>query len=284
MTTKQDPRFLATSDRWRPMVSTADTGEISMLWHLGIGSRYRGDGGFVSPIDLNYRAIQVELEWTSDNECDLSCRGPGQKNWKDLHDSGYRAILGIDRYVGPVASVNGVDRSVWWVAVFTVYGAVDGPRSYDANDLMKAAAANDVQQIGELLAKGIDIEVGDMIGVTALCCAAESGALQAFNFLLEKGANAKVVTSGGGTLLHSAAAGGKVEILSAVVELGVDLNARAQSGHTALGWAVLSGRAEAAQYLLRVGADQNAERGIQLCREAQSRFGENHALTKQLCG
>ena len=63
---------------------------------------------------------------------------------------------------------------------------------------MKAAAANDVQQIGELLAKGIDIEAGDMVGVTALCCAAESGALQAFNFLLAKCAHAKVVTSGGG--------------------------------------------------------------------------------------
>jgi len=269
---------------WRPSVVTSDTGELSTLWHLDLESRYREDGKFTFPVDLNYRDTRVQMEWTSERKCSLSCRTAKKENWKDLHDSGYRAVLAVDRYAGPVAAINGVSRSTWWVAIFTVYCAFDGPRSYDANDLMKAAAANDVQQIGALLAKGIDIEAGDMVGVTALSCAAESGALQAFNFLLEKGANAKVVTSGGGTLLHSAAAGGKVEILSAVAELGVDLNARAQSGHTALGWAILSGRAEAAQYLLRVGADQNAERGIQLCREAQLRFGENHALTKQLCG
>jgi hypothetical protein len=280
---EKNSKFAPTVGQWIPAVVTAVTGESSMLWHVEVGSRYREDGGFKSQIDLNYRDIQVQMRWISDKKCDLSCRAPGKNSRKDLHDSGYRGVLAIDRYVGRVAAIGGVDRSAWWVAVFTAYSAFDGPRSYDANELMKAASADDVQRVEELLAKGADVEAGDMIGATALCFAAESGALRTFKLLLANGANPKVVTSGGGTLLHSAAAGGNEEIISILMSSGLDLNARAQSGHTPLGWAIWSGKAEAALYLLRNGADPAAEHALRLCEEARLRFGADHLVTSMLC-
>jgi hypothetical protein len=268
---------------WVPVPSKLDTGEVSMLWELDLESRYRNDGGFTSPVDLNYLDVQVQIQWLSDRKCSLHCRAPGMQVWKNLHDAGYRGILAIDRYLGPVAAVNGVARSTWWIAVLTVYGASGGPRPYDANELMKAAAGDDVPRLQELLARGANIEAGDMIGTTALCCAAESGKLRAFELLLAKGANLKVLTSWEATLLHVAAAGGNTEIVSIAVSRGLDLNARDRGGHTALAWAISNRRAAAAEYLLRAGADPTAERGMNLCEEARLRLGKEHPVTTMLC-
>lgn len=280
---KLDSNYPLTIRKWWPSVNTLDAGETAMLWELDLESRYREDGGFTSPVDLSYQGVQVKMQWLSGRKCSLYCHAPASASRKDLVDSGYRGILAIDRYVGRVASITGVERAAWWVAIFTVYGAFGGPQSYDANELMKAAAKDDVQRLEELLGKGADIEAGDMVGTNALACAAQSGALRAFKLLQGKGANPSVVTSGGGTLLHAAAAGGNVEIASILLSSGLDLNASAQSGHTPLGWAILNGKAEMAEYFLRAGADPKAERGIHLCHEAQSRLGENHPVTKLLC-
>lgn len=276
-------KYASTLFKWSPPVRKLDTGEITMLWRLSLESLYLPDGGFTSRVDLNYREVHVQMHWISDRECSLDCCAPGMNSWKNLYDSGYRGVLAIDRYLGRVAAINGVGRSVWWLAVFSVYSAFDGPQLYDANALMKAASTDDVQQLEQLLAAGAEVDAGDMIGVAALSCAAQSGKVRAFKFLITKGADVRVVTSGGGTVLHAAAAGGNVEILSILVGAGVDLNARAQSGHTPLGWAVLNSKAEAARYLLEAGADPKAERGITLCSEAKLRFGEGHLVTKLLC-
>jgi hypothetical protein len=113
-----------------------------MRWEFALKSRYREDGGFTASVDLNYLDVRVRMQWLAERQCSLDCRAPGKESWKNLHEAGYRAILAIDRYVGPVAAVNGVDRSTWWIAVLSAYGASGGPRSCDANALMKAAAAD----------------------------------------------------------------------------------------------------------------------------------------------
>jgi Ankyrin repeats (3 copies) len=268
---------------WIPSVVTADTGEISMFWLCELESGFRDDGGVTSPVKLDYRHVQVEMHWISERKCSLNCRAPGMKDWKDLHDSGYRGVLAIDRHVGRVIAINEVDRSTWWLAILTAYSAVDGPRTNDATEFMQAAAADDVRRLEELLAKGAHIESSNMIGETALSSAAESGMLSAFEFLLARGANPRPIMSGGGTLMHAAAGGGNVEIISTLIARGLDLNTRAASGHTPLGWAIWHGRAEAAASLLRAGADPAAERGLDLCEQSRVRFGEDHPLAKQLC-
>ena len=281
---KSDPKYVITLESWKPAVNTLDTGEISMHWEFDLESRYREHGGFTAQVDLNYLDVQVQMQWLSDRKCSLDCRAPAKESWKNLHEAGCRGILAIDRYVGAVSAVNGVARSTWWVAVLTVYGASGGPRARDANDLMKAAAKDEVQRVEEFLSKGAYIEAGDLIGVTALCSAAESGALRAFRLLLEKGANPKVVTSWKATTLHAAAAGGNTEIISILVNKGMDLNARDLGGHTPLTWAISNRKPIAAEYLLRAGADPAAERGLNLCEEASLRLGKEHPVTSMICG
>lgn len=280
---KPDPKYMVSPESWRPAVNRFDTGEIHMHWEFDLESRYREDGGFTAQVELNYLDVQVQMQWLSDRKCSLDCRAPGKESWKNLHEAGYRGILAIDRYVGAVSAVNGVARSTWWFAVLTVYGASGGPRAHDANELMKAAAKDDVQRVQELLTKGADIEAGDMIAVTALCSAAESGALRTFKLLLEKGANPKVVTSWKATMLHAAAAGGNTGIISTLVNKGMDLNARDLGGHTPLTWAVSNRKPVAADYLLRAGSDPNAERGLNLCDEARLRLGKDHPVTSAIC-
>jgi hypothetical protein len=80
---KLDPKYVRTVERWRPAVNTLDKGEIAMLWQLDLESRYREDGGFTSPVDLNYLDVQVQMQWLSDRKCSLYCRAPGMKNHED---------------------------------------------------------------------------------------------------------------------------------------------------------------------------------------------------------
>jgi hypothetical protein len=280
--TQSKPKYQVTVERWWPPVETLDNGEICMTWRLELESLYRDDGGFIFPVDLNYLDVRVWLQRASEKVCLLYCQAP-RKSWKNLHDAGYRGILAVNRYVGRVIKINSVHRATWWVEVFTVYSAFDGPRQYDQNELMKAASANEVERLQELLANGVDIESADMIGVTALCCAAESGCLNAFELLLAKGANARVITSGDSTLLHEAALGGNIKIISTLLNMELNINAIAQGGHTALGWAVMNRNGDAAAYLLEAGADPHAERAINLCDQARARLGTQHPVTLRLC-
>lgn len=130
-----------------------------------------------------------------------------------------------------------------------------------------AATANyDVPKIEELLKRGVNIDVEDENGWTALHSAAKSGVAKVIRLLIEKGAN---VNTGGKvwfrrTPLHVAAASDHEERLTVtagllLLENGAEVDAKDTRGETALIIAAERGRREMVRQLLEKGADIEAK-------------------------
>ena len=99
--------------------------------------------------------------------------------------------------------------------------------------LHEAAAAGEVERVGELLAGGADVHAMDATGATALGKAARNGHAHAVRRLLDANANPKA-TSGrlGATMLHFAAEAGSIEVIRALLEAGAEPTATAAHGAT----------------------------------------------------
>ena len=269
--------------RWLPVPKTLKTGQLLVSWDVQFGPPAGVSTSGKIPVDLRYRDVDVRLSWSSDARCSIDCIAPFTSDWTDLRNSGYRALIALDHYIGRIASVNGFSRSECWILVLALYVAPGGPQSCDMTKLMKSAQVDDVENIKVQVENGADVNAADLIGTTALFWAAQSGALKSFRWLLDHGANPLVTAADGGTPLHSAAISGNTDIIHSLIEHRVDINKATVAGRTALGLAVIHKHLEAAQALLSAGADPTAERGMDICHDASLKFGSHHPVTVAIC-
>src|ERR1044072_1059507 len=155
--------------------------------------------------------------------------------------------------------------------------------------LISAAARGELDVVKLLLSHGVEVNVKDNRGYTALAHALEAryseveeallnrpelnpnvGGLlgrpvllayvwrdnkKATERLLALGADVKLVDKDGDTALHGAAETGNVEIMRMLLDKGADPNAKNNQGGTPLMWAAVFGNEDAARLLLSRGAD-----------------------------
>jgi len=155
--------------------------------------------------------------------------------------------------------------------------------------LIAAAARGELDIVNLLLSRGVDVNVKDNRGYTALAHALEArypeveeallnrpelnpnvGGLlgrpillayvwrdnkKATERLLALGADVKLQDKDGDTALHGAAETGNVEIMRMLLDKGADPNAKNKEGGTPLMWAAVFGNDDAARLLLSRGAD-----------------------------
>ena len=155
--------------------------------------------------------------------------------------------------------------------------------------LISAAARGELDVVNVLLSRGVDVNIKDNRGYTALAHALEArypevdeallnrpeidpnvGGLldrpillayvwrdnkKATERLLALGANVNLRDKDGDTALHGAAETGNVEIMRMLLDKGADPNAKNKQGGTPLMWAAVFGNDEAARLLLSRGAD-----------------------------
>lgn len=119
----------------------------------------------------------------------------------------------------------------------------------------KLAREGDAAALQALLDRGMDVNMRDSQGRTALMAATYAGHAEMFFSLLEAGADVNVKAQDGGTALMSASVGGNPVIVRALLDRGADVNARNAGNNTGLMWAVLNGHLEVVQLLLNAGAD-----------------------------
>jgi hypothetical protein len=111
--------------------------------------------------------------------------------------------------------------------------AVVAFRQTGATVLMRAAYANDVAAVGDLVARGVPLEARDPDGMTALMYAANRGAVRAAATLVDAGADVNAADAQGSTPLMFAAQGGFEKVVRLLLAHGADPGRRGSHGLTA---------------------------------------------------
>ena len=138
--------------------------------------------------------------------------------------------------------------------------------------LIRAAKDNDMDQVVELLDQGLDPNLQDRDGWTALIYTSTGGNLEMLQALLDHGADPNLQTRNGWTGLMHAADYSNFDVMEKLLEHGADPNLQNNNGWTALMYTIYSMRPENAKILLEAGAnpileDQNMRSAIEMAKE-----------------
>ena len=123
--------------------------------------------------------------------------------------------------------------------------------------LPKAVAHDEEAIVRMLLQAGVNINMTDSDGHTALSRAAWSGRADIVQFLLKRGAKPNKGAGSGDTPLHVAAHCGNINVAKQLIDKGADPNRKNIWGSTPLIQAVQSNKINMVKYLVTLGADQN---------------------------
>jgi ankyrin repeat protein len=129
-------------------------------------------------------------------------------------------------------------------------GQVDGMTA-----LHWAVHHDDLETAKLLVDAKADVKAANRYGVTPLSLACRNGNGAMVELLLAAGADPNARLRGDETPLMTAARTGKLGPVKALLSRGADVNARERRGQTALMWAAAEGHAEVVAVLLRAGAD-----------------------------
>ncbi len=123
--------------------------------------------------------------------------------------------------------------------------------------LMQAIKANNVAQVRQLIASGVDVNAADASGDIPLIMAAYLGHTEITRLLLEASADVGAVDSGmKATALHAAAYAGRSEPARLLIQYGVAIDAQGPyNGYTALHDAIWQNNVETARVIIEAGAD-----------------------------
>jgi ankyrin repeat protein len=137
------------------------------------------------------------------------------------------------------------------------------PDADGATPLERAALANDLVRVQQLIRAGADVTRADRYGVTPLSLAAENGNATIVAALLEAGADPNSTSGEGEPVLMAAARSGNIATVNQLLDHGARPNAReGWQAQTALMWAAAENHGDVVQALLRRGADPNATADI----------------------
>jgi ankyrin repeat protein len=147
--------------------------------------------------------------------------------------------------------------------------------------LIEAVKRQDAAAVGAMLGKGVDVNVPEADGATALAWAAHRDHLEIARLLIKAGADANAANELGVTPLMLAAVNGSAPLVGLLLEAGADPSVARPSGETALMMAARAGRLDAVRLLLDRSVDVNAKtaRGLTALMFAAA---EGHAAVAQL--
>ena len=140
------------------------------------------------------------------------------------------------------------------IAVFLAAATV----AHAAEDLLRAAQANDATVALAAIEDGVDVNGKAPDGTTALHWAVYNGNAALVERLIAAGADVGAANEFGSTPLAEAATVGDAAIIEALLAAGADVDAPGADGQTALMVVARSGNTAAAQVLIAHGADVNA--------------------------
>ena len=139
---------------------------------------------------------------------------------------------------------------------------VDVPQADGATALAWAVHWDDPAMAELLLRAGAGVDIANDLGVTPLMLASENGSVPMAELLLRAGADPNAARPAGGTALMLAARSGNATVLRRLIAAGADVDAATRSGHTALMWAIAERHAGAVNLLAEIGANLHARTDV----------------------
>lgn len=123
-------------------------------------------------------------------------------------------------------------------------------------DLTEAARTGDIVKLKSLLKEGVNPDIKNKYGITALMFASyRSLYTEMVKELLKYGADKDMQDNCGETALFYAVRWGKTEIVKKLLKVGANKDKQNKYGVTALMWAAYNKNAEIVKKLLKAGAD-----------------------------
>jgi ankyrin repeat protein len=129
----------------------------------------------------------------------------------------------------------------------------NAPRAQqEARLLWEAVVSKDMQKLRGLVSNGVNVNVGNLIGETALLNAVRHGNLETIIFLLDHGADIELNNP-----LIWAVQANRIDVVKLLITRGARVNAANTSGRRALDEAISLKRPDIAELLLKNGANPN---------------------------
>ncbi len=119
-----------------------------------------------------------------------------------------------------------------------------------------AVKKGDLITLEHLLQEGVNPDLLDKNGATALSHAAENQDLPLLTLLVKQGADINRITESR-TALMTAAAKGDARLVEALLDMGADIKVEMEAGQTALHFGIMGGNLNVVKLLLEKGADIN---------------------------
>lgn len=203
---------------------------------------------------INFTSKQILIEYQDslvsfkiDTSTKIIIDDEQRKSWKDLTSVKHVKIVTSDNIVakGIIGSQSDAEEVISFI---------------------NAAQKGDSLTIKNFLDKGIDINIKDKKGYTALAKAAATGQLEIVNILLSSPTkptankiDVNIKTKSGITPIGFASFFGKTEIVKLLIENGANVNTTDPSGTTPLLSATSRGHANVVEQLIKAGANVNAK-------------------------
>jgi HEAT repeat protein len=129
-------------------------------------------------------------------------------------------------------------------------------QNYEAGDLFKAIASNDLSKVNQILSAGGDPDSKNDLDISALWLTSAKGHLDLVKILLDHGANINALSYHGTTALWVASQKGQLAVVKELLNRGADPTIRDDSGNTALFWASTNGHMEIVKLLKNAGGTE----------------------------
>jgi len=155
---------------------------------------------------------------------------------------------------------------------------------YQNIDFINAAAKNNILLVNEFIKSGIDINIEDNVGNTALHVASLMDNKEIVKQLIESGANLDIKNHDGKTALYIAALMDNEEIVKQLIDKGASLNIKDHDGKTALYIATFKENEEIVKQLIDAEADLNIQDNKGKTALYIATLKGNKEIVKQLIG
>lgn len=170
---------------------------------------------------------------------------------------GYKDI--VDLLITKGADIDAVNMNGETALEITSYAEIRALlRQHDRNihptEFLEASRIGDLPAVKSYISRGVDINVTDNEGMTALIDASEEGRKDVVALLLATGAEVNAQTRYGLTALMGASLYGHREIVTLLLANGADINTKNKYGETALSIASDHGYKDLVETLLQKGA------------------------------